>query len=106
MWLFIRLMLPTKSLQWISSDESVLYVDMYSGDIIGLEEGEAFLTATATDGSNVSASVKVIVTDEAGIGDVMIDRPTETVIYDLYGRRLNRLQRGINIVNGKKVYVK
>ncbi len=95
-----------KELQWISSDESVLYVDMYSGDIIGLEEGEAFLTATATDGSNVSASVKVIVTDEAGIGDVMIDRPTETVIYDLYGRRLNRLQRGINIVNGKKVYVK
>ena len=28
------------------------------------------------------------------------------LIYDLYGRRLNGLQRGINIVNGKKVIVR
>ena len=31
---------------------------------------------------------------------------TPVVIYDLFGRRLNALQPGINIVNGKKVLVK
>lgn len=32
------------------------------------------------------------------------DQPT--VIYDMQGRRLNEPQRGINIINGKKVLVK
>jgi hypothetical protein len=27
-------------------------------------------------------------------------------IYDLNGRKLNKLQKGVNIVNGVKVYVK
>ncbi|MBQ9175972.1 MAG: hypothetical protein IJ139_03795, partial [Bacteroidaceae bacterium] len=31
---------------------------------------------------------------------------TEGVIYNLQGQRMNSLQRGINIVNGKKVLVK
>ena len=31
---------------------------------------------------------------------------TETAIYDLQGRKRTRLQRGINIVGGKKVFVK
>lgn len=31
---------------------------------------------------------------------------TETVIYDLYGRRVNNPSHGIFIINGKKVYVK
>lgn len=30
----------------------------------------------------------------------------ETVIFDLAGRRLNKLQKGVNIVNGRKVLVK
>jgi hypothetical protein len=38
----------------------------------------------------------------------MADTPanSEPVIYNLSGQRLNSLQKGINIVNGKKVLVK
>jgi len=38
--------------------------------------------------------------------DVIESEPTEVVIYNLAGQRLNALQKGINIVNGKKVLVK
>ena len=31
---------------------------------------------------------------------------TEGVIYNLQGQRLNGVQKGINIVNGKKVLIK
>jgi hypothetical protein len=31
---------------------------------------------------------------------------TEGVIYNLQGQRLNSLQRGINIIGGKKVLIK
>lgn len=45
--------------------------------------------------------------DPAGINNVTIDEENgEKVIYDLNGRKLNAPQKGINIINGKKVMVK
>ena len=38
--------------------------------------------------------------------DVIETEPAEIVIYNLAGQRLNSLQKGINIVNGKKILVK
>lgn len=90
---------------WESSDDSVLFVDPVSGDLIGLDKGEATLKATVNDGRGISDSVRVVVTDDAGVESITVDEPKETIIYDLYGRRLNKLQKGINIVNGKKVLV-
>lgn len=94
----------SSDLIWSSSDESVLFVDMYSGIFIGLEEGEAMLTVETADG--VSASAKVIVGDGAGVDSILNDDGKETIIYDLFGRRLDSPRKGINIVNGKKVIVK
>ena len=45
--------------------------------------------------------------DETGIESIeTIDRDGTRTIYDLSGRRLNKTQRGINIVNGRKVVIK
>ena len=62
--------------------------------------------------SFVTAGVKVSVVFEDDVIDGMIDlsdwsdMSDESEIYDLAGRRLGKTQRGINIVNGKKVLVK
>ena len=90
---------------WSSSDESILYVDMYSGEFIGLEAGEATLTVTVNDDRGVSSSVKVIVGEDNAVEYIGTDRKRAD-IFDLYGRRLNSLKSGINIINGKKILVK
>lgn len=54
----------------------------------------------------------IVIKDEGGIytgiEEVQSSRPVQkdNVIYNLAGQRLNKLQKGINIVNGKKVLVK
>lgn len=49
-----------KTLEWISSDEDVATVDA-EGNVTAVGLGEAIITATATDGSGVSATCTVIV---------------------------------------------
>ena len=49
-----------KSVTWKSSDESIAIVDK-NGVITAIAVGEVTITATTTDGSNLSASCKVIV---------------------------------------------
>lgn len=41
-----------------------------------------------------------------GLHDVNINGNKDDVIYDLQGRKLSKVQRGVNIVNGKKTVVK
>ena len=41
-----------------------------------------------------------------GINNVTEDNVNDGKIYDIQGRRLNKLQKGINIVNGKKYIIK
>lgn len=44
--------------------------------------------------------------ETTGIESIFGGNDEETVIFDLAGRRLNKLQKGVNIVNGRKVLVK
>lgn len=44
--------------------------------------------------------------DETGINDINVDVNANDAIYSISGQRLQKLQRGINIVNGKKIVVK
>jgi hypothetical protein len=45
--------------------------------------------------------------DPDGIKGVVADKSGQAIsIYNLAGQRLEKLQKGINIVNGKKVLVK
>ena len=49
-----------KTVEWTSSDETIVVVDE-NGMVTAIEVGEATITATTTDGTNLSASCKVIV---------------------------------------------
>ena len=47
--------------------------------------------------------------ESLGIEEVQIDESVRTAtdgIFDMYGRRLNNFQKGINIVGGKKVIIR
>lgn len=44
--------------------------------------------------------------EATGIEGIVGNNDENVVIYDLSGRRLNKLQKGVNIVNGRKVLVK
>ena len=64
---------------------------------------------TAPEGTS-TASVKAFFLghngETTGIEDVFNGKNGETVIYNTAGQRINKLQKGINIVNGHKVLVK
>ena len=47
-----------------------------------------------------------VVTDVTGINDIIATDRTDQNWYDLHGRRLAAPQKGINIINGKKIFVK
>ena len=75
----------------------------------------AYLSMTARDGSPVKVSdeamrsIRIREKGEGttGIEDITDNRVESTEIYDLQGRRVNEItEKGIYIVNGKKVLVK
>lgn len=56
--------------------------------------------------AEIWASVKLQKAGGTGIAEVNAANAEHVVIYNLQGVRQNRLQKGINIVNGKKVVIK
>lgn len=73
-----------KAISWGSSDENVASVDG-TGLISLLKEGTVIITASATDGSNVSAECAVVVTEYSGIEDILTDKNTYVKIFNLSG---------------------
>ena len=69
---------PTNSaLTWTSSNEAIATVDQ-SGKVTPVAPGTATITATAKDGSNVSGSCKVTVTEpwkQFNVGDYVVRNP-------------------------------
>ena len=87
--------------EWSTSNLNVAYIKKNSDNsvtIVGMAEGEAIITAKATDGSGASASCKVIV----GVGGVegveIDDNAVEVARYDIHGRLLSEPTKGINII--------
>ena len=59
-----------QTVKWSSSDESIATVN-YAGVVVaGSKTGEVTITATATDGSGVTGSIKIKVADPAEAGEV------------------------------------
>lgn len=73
-----------KTLRWISHDENVATVDD-NGLISLLKQGSAIITASATDGSGVSAECAVVVTTTTGINDILTDKSSYVKIFNLNG---------------------
>lgn len=62
------------NLKWNSSKPSIVSVSEDGIITTSSRDGEAIITATTCDGSNLSASIKIIVQEGAGISDVVADR--------------------------------
>lgn len=80
-----------KEFDWESSNPNVVSVSE-NGTITSNEnEGEAIITATAVDGSGVSAPIKVAVKDVAGISDIITDGKVSIQVENdkivIYGKR-------------------
>ena len=109
------------SLTWTSDNEEVATVDE-NGLVTAVGEGTATITATANDGSGVSASCVVTVTFIDGIADVEVSKVTvlaangritvsgkeqdDTVaVYDTGGRLLYRGESDVIDVPRKAMYI-
>ncbi len=73
-----------KDLSWFSSDVNIACVDS-NGMVSLLSKGAATITATSTDGSNVKSECIVIVSEPAGIDDVLKNENEYVRIYSLTG---------------------
>ena len=98
--------LPTdavnKTATWATSDKSIAAFKVNNDGsitIVGVSEGIAIITATTNDGSNLSASCIIRVTNISGIDSIVSNcSVTEVARYDIYGRLLSKPTLGINIV--------
>lgn len=81
------IVLPTnatnKNIKWITSDENIASVD--NGTVKLLAPGTAIITAEAMDGSNVKSECIVIVSNEAGLDFITMDKESYIKIYNLSG---------------------
>ena len=85
-------------------------VGTYTDGVVAEWNGFSYsVTFTATATSRMQKIEVVYVKDEAGTGiaeTVAIGASGEDIIYNLNGQRLGKVQKGLNIVNGKKVIFK
>ena len=96
--------------KFASSDGSVAAVSEDGGVFLITGEGFTEITATSveTDEYRVGRAKYVLqVTNiPTGIEGVAAQSINDGKIYDLQGRRVNKLEKGIFIINGKKVVIK
>lgn len=96
-----------KTLVWSSSNEDAVMVTQ-KGKAIYVDNGEAIITATATDGSGISASCIFSCTN--GILTVFYN-DSSLKIYNAEGRKIPDLKPGLNIIQMedktvKKIFIK
>ena len=91
---------------WSTSDAAVATVDEH-GVVTALAAGTATITATT---GGMQATCVVTVTKKegevVGIENPEIRNHESEIIYDLSGRRVEKMEKGIYIVGGKKVVIK
>ena len=106
-------------LSWTGSDYALLYAIVKDGEIIAFTK-EAAYTATedgeyavraANEMGGLSASCAAINVNTTGITDNKCETSTSNCYYDVQGRKLPTMQRGLNIVRmsdgtTKKVMIK
>ena len=93
-------------LSWTTDNANIAEVSEY-GMVTAKAEGTATITCFSTEGNCESASFTINVSSsETGIADIIFNSNINNSIYDVYGRKLTRPRKGINIINGKKVVMK
>lgn len=96
-----------KTVVWSTSNAEVATVDE-NGVVTAVAEGTATITATAS-GKEATCVVTVEGEVPTAIEQVEAQGSTvegSTVVYDLMGRRVKKAEKGIYIVNGRKVMIR
>ena len=73
-----------KAIVWTSSNNAIAEVNPSTGIITGKQEGTVMITATATDGSNITGTCIVTVKSVEENNDQSVEK-TYTVVYDSVG---------------------
>ncbi len=106
------------STTYTAADKSMLFISnntFYSvgkNTTIDAQRGYFQLNGFSYDPSSTSAGgvkefgITFDEDDPDGINDVNVNLDDDESIYNVAGQRLGRMQKGINIVNGKKIFVK
>lgn len=92
-----------KDITWKSNNDDVATVSE-DGVITAVGNGLAEITVTAANGVVKTTCYVIVDTITTGIDSIKAD--SETVIYDIHGRRVTEMTKGFYIVNGKKVIKK
>jgi uncharacterized protein YjdB len=93
-------------LVWSSDNESVATVDQ-NGLVTIVGSGDTEVRVVAPSGVEASITIWVeILNDDDVDGIKAVESEAKAVIYDLQGRRVQKMTKGLYIVNGRKVMVK
>ena len=98
-----------KTITWSSNASEVATVDetglvTFVGE--PCTEEPVLITATASNGMQATCYLIVTIEEKVTDGIKGISADGNAVIYDIHGRRVTEMTKGIYIVNGKKVIVK
>lgn len=91
-----------KNINWRSTDEKVCIVS--NGKLVAVGFGTAVIIATTADGGYMATCTIKVDSSATGIDNIFAAQEDNYEIYDVTGKRLNSLRRGINIIkllNGK-----
>jgi hypothetical protein len=92
------------------SGKAVYEKDINAGNIVGLNIDISTYAKgryTVTVENSSESFTGVFETETTGIKEIRNKKSeVRSYIYNLQGQRLNSLQKGLNIVNGQKIYVK
>ena len=93
-------------LVWSSDNESVATVDQ-NGLVTIVGSGDTEVRVVAPSGVEASITIWVEILDDDDVDGIKsVESEAKAVIYDLQGRRVQKMEKGLYIVNGKKVLVK
>ena len=99
-------------LTWKAAEGAIAYAIFKNGQFAGLVEGNSF-AIDITDGdeltlraANSMGGLGAAATVSTGIESVMLNEDKTGNIYNLNGQKVNHAQRGIYIINGKKLVTK
>lgn len=87
-----------KSIVWTTSDDNVLMVNS-QGVVYCLASGRAVITATTTDGSNISATC--VFNDPTAISSPSASDDGEENVYRIDGKQVLKKSKGINIISNQ-----
>lgn len=105
------LLIGTSSATDVSGIDGTVYV-LYNGEFVKsvsgtIPAGRGYLVVSGAVAALGARSLSIVVGDATGISATLMNKETmNKAVYNLQGQRMDSLRRGLNIVDGKKVFIK